>query len=556
MKTSYAIKTCLIFSLGLLFNPVALAQIGTCEEAQAQAILEVGNVRARIYNDGIIFWKGGQNLYEAPKGEGVNALFASSFVIGGLIDGSLHMAASTYGPYEFWPGPLDEKGNPPTDCTAYDQIWEINSDDFAQYDSEETFSINMQNWPWHLGAPVIDGDGDPSNYNLEGGDRPELLGNQTLWWIMNDRGNEHRWSEVEPLGIEVHGTAYAFENVGLASDITFYRYRIINKNTAPITDTFAGMWFDPDLGNASDDYVGSDSLLNLGYAYNGDPVDENGYEDRPPAVGYTYLLTPEAQIDALDNDHDGEIDEAGETTSMYAAAFYAGGGGPQGDPSDADEMYNYLRGLWANGEPMTIGDTGLRFSNQVTRFAYSGDPVTQSYWTELQPLPTNNAQPNRPGDRQFVTSSGPFTLPPGESTELLVALVWAQGTNYLDSVRKLKNIVANMQTTPSSYLASGYRPELNEPVTPIPEEVLGFDQNFPNPFTNSTTLRYSLPKTMQVRLAVYDILGREVAVLAEGSQDAGIYTRELNAAQLAPGVYYARIELDHLQFTKKLIRVP
>ena len=553
-KAHYLASVLSIFLLAIPHS--STAQVGTCPEAQAEALLEVGNVRARIFNNGPFFWRGGQNLYEVPKGEGVSALFASSFVIGGMINGSLRMAASSYGPYEFWPGPLDENGNPPTDCSAYDQIWEMHADDFAQYDSDSTFSDNMTNWPWQLGAPVIDGDGIPSNYNLEGGDRPELLGSQTFWWIMNDRGNEHLWSETEPIGLEVHGTAYAFGEAGLASDITFYRFRVINKNTEPITDTFAGIWLDPDLGNASDDYVGSDSLLHLGYAYNGDPFDENNYEDTPPAVGYTFLVTPEAQIDELDNDHDGEIDEEGETTSMYAAAFFDSGGGIQGDPSNGAEMYTYLRALWTNGEPMTFGGTGLRTSDQITRFVFSGDPVTQSFWTEFQPLLTNDSRPNPPADRRFLVSSGPFTLLPSESTEILVALVWARGSNYLDSVRKLKTIVGNLQSTPDSYLISGYRPELEERTPPAPENVLGFDQNFPNPFRNSTNLRYSLPKTMQVRLAVYDILGREVAILAKGSQEAGIYSIEFNASQLPPGIYYARIELDHLQFTKKLVRVP
>ena len=69
--------------------------------------------------------------------------------------------------------------------------------------------------------------------------------------------------------------------------------------------------------------------------------------------------------------------------------------------------------------------------------------------------------------------------------------------------------------------------------------MLGFDQNFPNPFFQSTTLRYGLPQAMQVRLAVYDILGRQVELLVDAQQDAG--------------VYLARIELDHLRFTHRMI---
>ena len=189
-----------------------------------------------------------------------------------LINDELHISASTYGPYEFWPGPLDAKA-PPVDCSVYDVIWEINAEDFEQFEAG-TYSDNMLNWPWDLGAPVIDGDGNPDNYNLEGGDRPELLGDQLLWWIMNDRGNEHLWSEEPSIGLEARVSVFAFEHAKTGGDITFYRYQLTNKNTAALTDAYLGMWADPDLGNAGDDYVGSDSLLHLGFTYNADSDDE------------------------------------------------------------------------------------------------------------------------------------------------------------------------------------------------------------------------------------------------------------------------------------------
>jgi len=552
-----ALHLLLIFC-GLCSSSIpAAAQVGTCTEPVAEAFLEFGNVRALILNHGGLFLSPHDfrnNYYEVPKGSGINALLNSTFVVGGRINGSLRMSSSIYGPYEFWPGPLDEDGNPPSDCSLYDQIWQITSYDFRRADIEGTFSLNMRNWPWQLGAPVIDGDGNPSNYNLEGGDRPELLGDQTLWWIMNDRGNEHRWSVVKPIGLEVQASVFAFEDVRSIGDITFYRYRLTNRNTAPLTDAFVGLHSDLDV-NSIDNYLGSDSLLHLAYSYNGDPIDEFGYEDSPPAIGYTFLITPEAQADGIDNDHDSLIDESGERTGMYTAMSYHNGGGIQGNPGNGPEMYSYLQGLWPNGQPMTFGGTGLGQSNRVTRFVFSGDPVTRSYWTELKPNLADNI-PNVPGGKRLITSSGPFTLLPGETNEFLIALVWAQGSNYLDSVHKLKGIVATMQASPESLLDSGYRPEFNELPTPDPEEVLGFDQNFPNPFVDYTTLRYSLPKTMQVRLAVYDLLGREVAVLAQGSQEAGVYSLPFDGTQLPPGIYYARIELDHLQFTRKLVRIP
>ena len=475
-----------LLALAWGFAPSALAQVGNCDEPQTTGLLEAGNIEASLYTTGALFRNKGQNQYEAPKGGGIHAIFASTFVIGGFIDDELRTAASSYGPFEFWPGPLDADGNPPADCAAFDHIWEIRDDDLALAHEQGIYSQNLQNWPWQLGAPVIDGDGDPNNYNLEGGDRPELLGNQTLWWIMNDRGNNHVWSESPPIGLEVRTSAYAFDHNGLGGDITFYRYQITNRNTSPLTDAFLGMWSDPDLGNASDDYFGSDSLLHLAYAYNGDSIDENGYENKPPAIGYTFLITPEADIDNHDNDRDGEVDEPGESASMFAALQHQGGGGPIGDPGNGLEFYLNLQGKWHDGRSMVEGGSGddrwlpPGFPLTPTRFMFSGNPLTRSFWTEFQPLPNSNL-PEPASDRRFTASSGPFTLLPEETTEFLLAIVFAQGENQLDSVRKLKAITGNLQSFPEAYLISGFQPETPQQPLPLPRAGTRIRSKFPQP---------------------------------------------------------------------------
>ncbi len=67
---------------------------------------------------------------------------------------------------------------------------------------------------------------------------------------------------------------------------------------------------------------------------------------------------------------------------------------------------------------------------------------------------------------------------------------------------------------------------------------------FPNPFVESTTLRYALPAQRDVRLAVYDVLGREVAVVDEGTKSAGVHEVQFNAGGLSSGLYLARLEVD------------
>ena len=82
-------------------------------------------------------------------------------VKGGLVESELRIAATRYGEWEFWPGPLDDLGNPPADCAPYDRLWEVTRDDLTAFNATGVASENLQAWPWQLGAPVIDGDGDP-----------------------------------------------------------------------------------------------------------------------------------------------------------------------------------------------------------------------------------------------------------------------------------------------------------------------------------------------------------------------------------------------------------
>jgi hypothetical protein len=78
------------------------------------------------------------------------------------------------------------------------------------------------------------------------------------------------------------------------------------------------------------------------------------------------------------------------------------------------------------------------------------------------------------------------------------------------------------------------------------------DQNFPNPFNPSTTIRYALPKDVSIKLAVYDMLGREVARLFEGQMSAGYHEVVFDASNLASGVYVCRLQAEDLVLTKKL----
>jgi hypothetical protein len=78
-------------------------------------------------------------------------------------------------------------------------------------------------------------------------------------------------------------------------------------------------------------------------------------------------------------------------------------------------------------------------------------------------------------------------------------------------------------------------------------------QNYPNPFNPSTTISYSIPKSRNVTLRVYDILGREVATLVNESKDEGSYFVNFNASKLSSGIYIYQLRANDFVSSKKMI---
>ena len=142
----------------------------------------------------------------------------------------------------------------------------------------------------------------------------------------------------------MQGSAFAFQTADALNNTTFYKYKFIYKGDAPLEETFIGLWSDPDLGQFTDDYVGSDTTLGLGFVYNGDPLDEGsaGYGTSPPALGYDFFQGPLVNTDGQDNDGDGEVDEADERLKMTRFVYYNNDGTAQGNPSGAPDYLSLI----------------------------------------------------------------------------------------------------------------------------------------------------------------------------------------------------------------------
>jgi len=85
--------------------------------------------------------------------------------------------------------------------------------------------------------------------------------------------------------------------------------------------------------------------------------------------------------------------------------------------------------------------------------------------------------------------------------------------------------------------------------------VYQLNQNYPNPFNPKTTIKFGLPKSADVKLVVYDITGREVAVLVSEFRTAGNYSIDFDASSLASGVYFYKITAGSFTDVKKMVLI-
>lgn len=483
-----------------------------CVTPAGRTIFEYNNVRCMVFTGGDMWWDlQGNAFYEVPKGSGKMALFAGAIWIGGTdVNGQLRVAAARYRQVgqDYFTGPLkytgNDKGNTtPEMCTKYDKHFPITRAEVAKFRSwyrakqENNTTLlnsifadyeipdNIRNWPGNnfepdylpTLAPFWD-ENEDGIYNPDDGDyplydldktmpcgttpdkrKPKLYGDATIWWVYNDRGNVHTETGGASIGMEIQAQYFAFATNDELNNMTFGNYGLYNRSSYTLEDCYFGVWTDADLGDAWDDYVGTDVNRGLGYLYNGDEQDGDGngytYGVQPPAIGVDFFEGPYQDPDNQDNlsnwdtigghkvldcskaniaegsinglnFQDGVVDD--ERWGMRRFLYFNNGGCVTCDPQTAIEYYRMLRGYWRDGTRMTYGGNGYGGTTPADfMFPYDSDPcawgtggIQQSdLWSEA-------LENNQPYDRRFVQSSGPFTLLPGATNDITVGMVWAR----------------------------------------------------------------------------------------------------------------------------------
>ncbi|MFZ4401326.1 MAG: hypothetical protein ACOYO1_14905 [Bacteroidales bacterium] len=482
-----------------------------CAPASGSSDLNINNVRARINTGGDMWWDFTSSKYEIPRGSSKTSMFAAALWIGGLdIDGNLKLAAQRFrsGGQDYWTGPLTTDGTADVNaetCKEYDKHFKITKKEVQDFVSNTSPNLTdyptIVKWPAHGDvskgqsrylAPFFDNNNDYA-YRPEDGDYPYydlskenvlcnsgsrnptfesdpgspegitvkgglmadqvLKGDMTLWWVFNDKGNDHTESKGASIGLEIRAQAFGFTTNDEINNMTFYTYEIINRSTYELANTYFSQWVDPDLGYAFDDYVGCDVTRGLGYCYNGRATDGAGqyyaYEGNPPAIGVDFFQGPYMDADTILRTY---LDASGHPTiesvngvgfkdsiknnerfGMRRFVYYNNSSNSvNGEPEKAWDYYNYLRGIWKNGSKMTFGGNGTT-GTVPCDFMFPGDTDPLFLGTAGTVVPgalwTEETAGNAPDDRRFMQSAGPFTLKSGAVNYITVGIPWAKAAN-------------------------------------------------------------------------------------------------------------------------------
>lgn len=488
--------------------------------------------------------------------EGGSFLFSAGFFLSGYANGNLFAngVATSSIVEDYQPGKVNSSPEDPINV-----LYVVNKND-------PLFGISWRKWmdAVSLGADFYDGDKDgiynPVDKNMNGTwdtfeDMPPLIGDEIVWCVYNDGvpANLRRYG-VDPIGVEVQQTLFASGNPDLV-DVIFIKYKL--TNTGLVSDVLDSIYFSPwddtDIGDATDDLGGCDTLMESLFTYNSS--EDAQYGINPPAVFTTLLQGPviESQNSA-DTAYirNGEIIGAEILTGyvnlgLHSFIGYTKAGSYQGDPQDVAQVWNYVQAKDRAGNLLDPCDTilGKVYGNvdcsEVNPLHwFSGDPVAEYGWLD-----------NRAMDDRKFSSTGPLTLEKNKPVEIILALVVGRGTSNLNSITVAReNVQRAVQEYQSNFATMTYIPP---PPVPVTNYILY--QNYPNPFNPTTTIRYELPQDGIVTLDIYDILGQKVKTLINEFKVEGRYEVILNSTGLASGVYIYQLRVNDFITSKKMVLI-
>lgn len=257
--------------------------------------LNVNRIDIPINNNGVLADVVIDGTNHGARFDNIMTIYSAGFLLSGYSNGNLwsNGVASASRIHDYISGKVNSV---PT------KLYVLKSSDGPFGDSWQEWSEAVQ-----LGAYFYDGNDDgiynPVDLNSNGiwdenEDRPDLLGDETIWCVYNDGlpSEQRMFVDVEPQGIEIRQTVWATADEGDEGNVIYVRYSLVNRSTEieSFDSVFFAAWADTDLGNYADDLSGTDIDLNSTFIYN--DSSDSDFGDNPPAHSICLLQGPCIQV--------------------------------------------------------------------------------------------------------------------------------------------------------------------------------------------------------------------------------------------------------------------
>ncbi|MDZ7263558.1 MAG: T9SS type A sorting domain-containing protein [candidate division KSB1 bacterium] len=341
-------------------------------------------------------------------------IYTSGLWLAAKVNGKIRVSTADFSS-DYVGGAIDGQGNPYGKEDSTFRVYRIVRSDHAGNNPDYAA------WPIQQGAPA-DQQGNPL-----------LMGDQTLWCSFTDAYLENRLANITPpLGAEVHLTVWGWNAL---DHVMFLRWEIINKSNDKWDDAYLGIYSDPDVLDANNDLVGSDSTLALVYCYDA----ENRYGYAPfHAVGYQFLESPAisspgdtAMIRGLRRVDHKNIPVYSPRMEKNLSRDYGWNDIYYLSDQTAQYFYNRLQCLNYFGEPAIDPLT-----HRPSCWAFSGDPIAGTGWLD-------NSLP--PRDRRMMLSTGPITVAAGDTIWLTAAIIAHRDNLRLENIAAVKRTARLLQ---------------------------------------------------------------------------------------------------------------
>ena len=166
-----------------------------------------------------------------------------------------------------------------------------------------------------------------------------------------------------------------------------------------------------------------------------------------------------------------------------------------------------------------------------------------------------------PSLRDFTKKSGRLIFPPGTITQNIIISInvdnLIEGNEYFD-VELTGAVNAAITDDIGRVTIEDGSPTTvakSSPINELAENEFLSIKAFPNPFSKTTTIEYRIPNDGKVKLSIYDLQGREVAILVNETKSAGVYKINFAANKLAAGTYICRMNAGDFTEIKKLVLI-